>query len=225
MIELRSVTKTYGTGAASVEVLRGISLGVAEHEFVAIVGASGSGKTTLLNILGCLDRPTTGSYLLHGLDVADRTDDELSEIRNRHIGFIFQSFQLIPQINLLENVEVPLFYAGLPKRRRRRMSLDIIDEVGLGHRWHHRPSELSGGERQRAAIARALVTDPSMLLADEPTGNLDSKTGQDILRLIHDLHEQGRTILLITHDPGIAEQAPRRVRIRDGTIQSDGSTP
>jgi len=223
MIELRRVTKTYGTGDAAVEVLRGISLEVAQHEFLAIVGASGSGKTTLLNILGCLDRPTTGAYLLDDQDVAHRTDDELSEIRNRHIGFIFQSFQLIPQASVLENVEVPLFYAGLPKRKRHALSREMIDQVGLGHRWHHLPSELSGGERQRAAIARALVTNPTLLLADEPTGNLDSKTGKEILRLIHSLHEQGRTILLITHDPGIADQAPRRIRISDGVILENGA--
>ena len=225
MIELREVTKTYGAGDAAVEVLRGISVTVAEHEFLAIVGASGSGKTTLLNILGCLDRPTTGAYLLRGRDVANRTDDELSEIRNRHIGFIFQSFQLIPQINVLENVEVPLFYAGLPKRKRRALAREMIAQVGLEHRWHHLPSELSGGERQRAAIARALVTDPTLLLADEPTGNLDSKTGQEIPRLIRTLHEQGRTILLITHDPGIANLAGRCIRIRDGRVDDEGGAP
>jgi len=224
MIELREVTKTYGAGDAAVEVLRGISLKVAQHEFLAIVGASGSGKTTLLNILGCLDRPTTGAYLLDDEDVANRTDDQLSEIRNRHIGFIFQSFQLIPQASVLENVEVPLFYAGLPKRKRRTLSREMIEQVGLGHRWHHLPSELSGGERQRAAIARALVTNPTLLLADEPTGNLDSKTGKEILGLVHSLHEQGRTILLITHDPAIAEQAPRRIRISDGRILENGVT-
>jgi len=220
MIRLSKVTKTYGQGEAAVEVLHGIDLDVHERDFLAIIGASGSGKTTLLNIIGCLDRPTTGSYFLGGEDVAEMTDNDLSEVRNRHIGFIFQSFQLIPQATVLENVEVPLFYAGHPRRRRHDMSRQIIDQVGLGHRWHHLPNALSGGERQRAAIARALVTDPSLLLADEPTGNLDSRTGKDILALIRALNEQGRTILLITHDPGIAEQASRRIRISDGLIES-----
>jgi putative ABC transport system ATP-binding protein len=221
LIRLSRVTKTYGVGDAAVQVLHGIDLDVRGRDFLAIIGASGSGKTTLLNIIGCLDRPTTGSYFLEGRDVAEMSDNDLSEVRNRHIGFIFQSFQLIPQATVLENVEVPLFYAGLPRRRRHQLSREKIEQVGLGHRWHHLPNALSGGERQRAAIARALVTDPTLLLADEPTGNLDSKTGRDILALIRALNEQGRTILLITHDPGIAEQAPRRIRLHDGRIDSE----
>jgi ABC-type lipoprotein export system ATPase subunit len=223
MIQLKNVTKSYGTDEAPIEVLRGISVSVEEREFVAIVGASGSGKTTLLNILGCLDRPTTGQYMLRGRDVAGRSDDELSDVRNKHIGFIFQSFQLIPQFTVAENVEVPLFYAGLPRRKRHTLALEMIEQVGLGHRWHHQPKALSGGERQRAAIARALVTNPTLLLADEPTGNLDSVTGREILKLIESLHDQGRTILLITHDPSIAEKAGRRIFMKDGLIEQEES--
>ncbi|MBI1853272.1 MAG: ABC transporter ATP-binding protein [Planctomycetes bacterium] len=218
VIGLRGIHKFYGEGDARLHVLKGIDASVREGEFVAIVGASGSGKTTLLNILGCLDRPTEGQYLLNGEDVSRFSDDRLSEIRNRRLGFVFQSFNLIPQLSVLENVEVPLFYSRMPRAARLAKSRELIDAVGLGPRLHHRPAQLSGGECQRVAIARALVNDPVLLLADEPTGNLDTRTGAEILALIRDLHAQGRTILLITHDPGVAAQAERRIRIGDGRI-------
>jgi len=221
MIRLEDIRKTYGEGNAADEVLRGITLDSAAREFVALVGASGSGKSTLLNILGCLDRPTAGRYWLGDDEVATLEDDRLSEIRNRHIGFIFQSFQLIPQLDVVENVEVPLFYARVGRADRRRRAIERLERVGLGHRLHHLPSQLSGGEKQRVAIARSLVGDPTLLLADEPTGNLDSVTGAEIIDLIRGLHEDGRTILMITHDRHVAAEAPRRVRILDGVLQED----
>mgnify|MGYP001376866848 CR=1 FL=1 len=221
LIEAHDLRRWYGEADARVEVLRGVSLVVERGEYAAIVGASGSGKSTLLSILGCLDRPSAGSYSLAGEDVLALRDDRLSELRLREIGFVFQSFQLIPQLSVAENVEVPLFYAGVARGERRRRALAALERVGLSHRVHHLPTQLSGGEQQRSAIARALVHDPPLLLADEPTGNLDSETGRRILELIDAIHAEGRTVVLITHDRSVAEHAPRRIRIKDGTIESD----
>jgi len=221
MIELSGINKIYGEGRAALHVLKDVDLAVREKEFVAILGASGSGKSTLMNIIGCLDRPSSGAYRLRNDDVSKMNDDRLSEIRNREIGFIFQSFLLIPQLTVAENVEVPLFYSGVPKGRRHERSNEVLDLVGLGDRARHVPAKLSGGERQRVAIARALVNDPLLLLADEPTGNLDSVTGQEILSLFDDLHSAERTILMITHDPQIAKRAQRRIRVMDGRVTED----
>jgi len=221
LIDARDLHRWYGEGDVRVEVLRGVDLAVEHGDYAAIVGASGSGKTTLLSILGCLDRPGAGSYRLAGHDVLSLRDDKLSELRLREIGFVFQSFQLIPQLSILENTEVPLFYAGVRRGDRHAKAVAALERVGLGHRISHRPTQLSGGEQQRAAIARALVHDPPLLLADEPTGNLDSETGRNILKLIDDLHDEGRTVLVITHDQNVADHAPRRIRIKDGTIESD----
>ncbi len=218
LLELRGIHKHYGEGEARLHVLHGIDLAVREGEFVAILGQSGSGKSTLLNILGCLDRPSGGAYLLDGSDTATLDDDRLSEVRNRAIGFVLQSFQLVPQLTVLENVEVPLFYAGVPRAERHRAARERLEQVGLGPRLHYRPPQLSGGEQQRVAIARALSTDPRLLLADEPTGNLDSATGEQILGLIRSLGDEGRTVVLITHDAHVAAAAKRRVRILDGRI-------
>ena len=221
VLEITGVDKTYGTTEHPVPVLRGIDFRVERGEFVAIVGASGSGKSTLLNILGCLDRPTAGSYRLVGNDVASLDDKALSHLRKTRIGFVFQSFHLVTHLTVAENVELPLFYARMPAKRRRERSTAILHRVGLGHRLEHRPGELSGGERQRAAIARALVSSPSCILADEPTGNLDSKTSAEIMQLLLGLHEGGATIVMITHDPGVAARARRRITLRDGRIAGD----
>ncbi len=215
VLNLQGITRTYGEGDARVQVLMGIDLRVEQGDFLAIMGPSGSGKSTLLNILGCLDRPTTGSYFLHGEDVAKLSDARLSTIRNERIGFVFQSFNLIPQLTVLENVQVPLLYAAKSHAGRARK---LLDTVGLGHRLRHRPNQLSGGERQRVAIARSLICDPVMLLADEPTGNLDTKTGEDVLQLMETLHHDGRTIVMITHDSEVAERAQRTVHLRDGLM-------
>lgn len=221
VLELRRVEKTYGTAQNPVPVLRGIDLAVREGEYVAIVGPSGSGKSTLLNILGCLDQPSAGAYLFVGEDVAHFDDRRLSRVRNSRIGFVFQSFQLVPHLTVLENVELPMYYARTARAQRRRRCVEVIERVGLGHRLTHGPSELSGGECQRTAIARALVNDPAMLLADEPTGNLDSATSAQIMHLFAELHAQGVTVVMITHDPEIARAAPRRVQLRDGLIERD----
>ena len=223
LLALRGIQKYYGEGEARLHVLDSIDLEVREGEFVAIVGQSGSGKSTLLNILGCLDRPTEGVYALDGEDTARLDDDRLSEVRNRSIGFVFQSFQLVPQLTVLENVEVPLFYAGVPRADRHRIARERLEEVGLSARIGHRPPQLSGGEQQRVAIARALSNDPRLLLADEPTGNLDSATGEQVLGLIRTLHAAGRTIVMITHDAHVAGAAARRVRILDGRITEGGA--
>jgi len=219
VIALRGVHKRYGADESSLHVLKGIDFALDEGRFVAIVGASGSGKTTLLNILGCLDKPSEGTYHLAGEDVSRLPDARLSRLRNRQLGFVFQSFNLVPQLSLLENVDLPLFYARVPRAERAERGKKLLEAVKLGHRSGHRPSQLSGGECQRAAIARALVNDPRVILADEPTGNLDSHTGAEILAIFKELHAQGRTILMITHDPGVAAQAERIVRMRDGMLE------
>ncbi len=218
LLSLKGVQKHYGEGDARLHVLHDVDLEVREGEFVAIVGQSGSGKSTLLNILGCLDRPSAGSYVLEGEDTASLGDDRLSELRNAPIGFVFQSFQLVPQLTVLENVEVPMFYSGVPTAERHRIAGERLAEVGLGGRLHHRPPQLSGGEQQRVAVARARADGPRLRLADEPSGNLDSATGEQILGLIRRLHESGKTVVMITHDAKVAAAARRRVRILDGRI-------
>ena len=220
MITLEGITKVYRTGEVEVAALKGISLHIPEGEFVAIMGPSGSGKSTLMNLIGCLDQPSSGRYILDGYDVSALTDDQLAWIRNRKIGFVFQSYNLIPRASAVHNVEMPLIYAGDNQQRRER-SMAALDSVGLLERASHLPSELSGGQQQRVAIARALVTDPAILLADEPTGNLDSESSLEIIKLLRDLNQQGRTIVLITHEPDIAAFAQRVVRVRDGVIVSD----
>ena len=221
ILELGRIDKIYGTAANPLPVLRNVDLRIDAGEYVAIVGPSGAGKSTLLNILGCLDRPTHGSYHLMGEDVARFDDQRLSDVRKTRLGFIFQSFQLIGHLSVLENVEMPLFYARRPKRARHRRCMALLEKVGLGHRITHRPSQLSGGECQRVAIARSLANDPALILADEPTGNLDSATSKEIMGLLGDLNESGRTIVLITHDGDIARLAPRCVTLRDGRIERD----
>jgi putative ABC transport system ATP-binding protein len=222
LIELQHIVKTYDLGLSKVPALREIHFNIDRGEFVAIVGQSGSGKSTLMNILGCLDVPTSGGYRLGGRDVGTLSDDELADVRNLEIGFVFQSFQLLPRANALENVELPLIYRGLGAKERRQRAHAALDRVGLSDRWHHKPAELSGGQRQRVAIARALVTEPSLLLADEPTGNLDSATGEEIVRLFHNLHAAGNTIVLVTHEPRLAARCPRAVRLVDGRVIADG---
>lgn len=220
VVRLEQVVKLYRP-AAGVEVpaLRGISLSIRRGEYTAIVGPSGSGKSTLLNVLGCLDRPTSGTYWLDGVDVSGLDDDELSDIRGKRIGFIFQSFNLIPTQTILENIETPLYYLGVPPRRRRALAEELIAKVGLSDRIAHRPHELSGGQQQRVAIARALANDPAILLADEPTGNLDSRTGQMILGLLDELSAAGRTIIIVTHDPHVAQRCHRQVELHDGLVR------
>ena len=219
LAELIDLAKSYRMGADMVvEALRGVTLRIEEGEYLAIMGASGSGKSTLLNLLGCLDRPTSGRYLLGGEDVSQLSDGELSEVRGRRIGFVFQSFNLIPQLSALDNIEVPLFYQGMHRRERRRRATALAEQVGLGQRARHKPMELSGGEQQRVAIARALANDPLIILADEPTGNLDSKTGLDILTIFDDLASRGRTLIVVTHDENIARRTHRTVRLADGRV-------
>jgi putative ABC transport system ATP-binding protein len=219
-IELVDVVKVYRMGTVQVNALRGVSLTVAEGEFIAIMGASGSGKSTLMNIIGCLDLPTSGAYLLDGIDVRQLNDNQLAAIRNRKIGFVFQSFNLIPRSTAIHNVEMPLIYAGISHQRRQR-AMAALDAVGLADRAKHQPSELSGGQQQRAAIARALVTEPAILLADEPTGNLDSESSLEIMRLLVELNDDGRTVVLITHENDIAAFAKRVVRLKDGLVLED----
>ncbi|MFL5420476.1 MAG: ABC transporter ATP-binding protein [Myxococcales bacterium] len=223
LIELQHIEKTYDLGLSKVLALRDVHVSLNKGEFVAIVGQSGSGKSTLMNIVGCLDVPTRGRYLLAGRDVGDLTDDELADVRNLEIGFVFQSFQLLPRASALENVELPLIYRGLSKKERREAAEHALEMVQLKDRMKHKPAELSGGQRQRVAIARALVTEPSLLLADEPTGNLDSKTGEEIVHLFLDLHEKGNTIILVTHEPKLAARCPRAVRLVDGLVIADGA--
>jgi putative ABC transport system ATP-binding protein len=225
VIELENVTKVYDSGAAQVQALRGVSLAIHPGEFVAIIGASGSGKSTLMNVLGCLDRPTSGTYRFEGQDVSRLSRAERSHLRNRKLGFVFQGFNLLKRQSAIENVELPLLYAGVPPAKRRARALELLKLVGLGERLHHTPNQLSGGQQQRVAIARALVNRPRVLLADEPTGNLDSKTGAEILTELQRLNrEQGQTIVLVTHDPAIAAWAKRLITVKDGRIASDLST-
>ena len=222
LIDVRSVTRVFHVGGEEVRALRGVSFGISRGEWVAIIGQSGSGKSTLMNVLGCLDTPTSGSYLLNNKDVSHMVDDELAVVRNEEIGFIFQTFQLLPRETALSNVELPLVYRGMNTRERRERARAALAKVQLEHRMHHRPNELSGGQRQRVAIARALVSEPSMLLADEPTGNLDSATGEEIVRLFEELHRAGNTLVLVTHEPKLAARCPRAIRLSDGEIVADG---
>jgi putative ABC transport system ATP-binding protein len=221
VIEIEGVTKLYKMGTEVIHALRGVGLNIRRNEYLAIMGPSGSGKSTLMNMLGCLDTPSGGRYIFNGKNVADMLDDELADIRNREIGFVFQTFNLLPRSDALHNVELPLIYAGVAPHVRRERALQALQNVGLGDRIHHRPNELSGGQRQRVAIARALVNHPSILLADEPTGNLDSRTGVEIMALFEQLYEQGHTIIVVTHEEDIARHARRIVRLRDGLIESD----
>jgi putative ABC transport system ATP-binding protein len=221
VIALRGVTKTYSMGDIAVHALRGISLDVARGEFMAIMGQSGSGKSTLMNLLGCLDVPTTGRYWLDGVDVRELEEATLAKVRNRKIGFVFQSFNLIPRTSALANVELPLAYAGVGKRERRRRAIDALDQVGLVERLDHMPNEMSGGQQQRAAIARAIATNPSMILADEPTGNLDTEATAEVMRIFSGLNAEGRTVVLITHEPEVAKHCRRVVQLRDGVVVAD----
>ncbi|GAB3455020.1 ABC transporter ATP-binding protein [Massilia terrae] len=224
MIRLQGIVKEYQMGDQTVHALRGIDLEIQRNEMVAFIGASGSGKSTMMNIIGCLDRPSSGEYWLNGRAVAAMNGDELARVRNQEIGFIFQSFHLLPRASALDNVAQPLIYRGIPLRERLALAARALERVGLGERKHHRPNELSGGQRQRVAIARALVGNPSILLADEPTGNLDSSTSEEIMGLIRELHAGGQTVVIVTHEPEIAGQCERVVRLRDGQVMSDAST-
>ena len=223
MLSMRDVRKTYSTGVVKVDALRGIDLSVDEGDYLAIMGPSGSGKSTLMHIIGCLDIPTAGTYELDGTDVSQMTEKELAEVRNRKIGFVFQQFNLLASLSALRNVELPLVYAGIPAAERKQRAMAALDKVGLAERVQHRPGELSGGQQQRVSVARALVTDPALLLADEPTGNLDSHSTAEILGLFAELNESGRTIVMITHELDVAEQAKRTVFIRDGLLNSTDS--
>lgn len=221
LIRLKNVWRCYKVGTETVQALRDVSLQIAKGEYVAIMGPSGSGKSTLMNLIGCLDTPTSGTYELNGINVTDMNDDQLAEVRNRQIGFVFQTFNLLARATALRNVELPLVYAGVGGAERRQRAIRALEQVGLGHRAVHMPNELSGGERQRVAIARALVNDPSILLADEPTGNLDSKTGTEIMALFDRLAQQGNTIIVVTHEEDVAKHARRIIRLRDGQIAAD----
>lgn len=221
VIRVSGLERSYVMGTETVHALRGVSLEIRRNEYVAIMGPSGSGKSTLMNLLGCLDTPSAGAYWLNGQEVSRMSDDALARVRNKEIGFVFQTFNLLPRASALQNVELPLVYAGLSAGERRRRAVDALQRVGLGDRMGHRPNELSGGQRQRVAIARGLVNDPSILLADEPTGNLDSTTSEEILGVFEGLHRQGQTIILVTHEPDVAQHAHRTVVIRDGRIASD----
>lgn len=225
VIDIKDLTKTYIMGEQTVRALRGVSLQIEKNEYVALMGPSGSGKSTLMNMLGCLDTPSSGSYVLNGADVSRLSDDELAGIRNKEIGFVFQTFNLIPRISALDNVALPLVYAGMSGSKRKARAREVLESVGLGTRVDHRPNELSGGQRQRVAVARALVNSPSIILADEPTGNLDSKTSIEIMALFEEIHRQGNTVILVTHEPDIAAHAHRIVRLRDGVIESDILNP
>ena len=221
LIKLQDIGKRYVIGSEEIFALRGVDLEIYKGEFVALMGPSGSGKSTLMNILGCLDTPTKGSYILNGTDVSNLNDNELAEIRNKEIGFVFQTFNLLPRSSSLENVALPLVYAGIAKEARTTRAIETLESVGLGNRMYHKPNELSGGQRQRVAVARALVNNPAIILADEPTGNLDTKTSIEIMGLIEEIHQKGNTIILVTHEEDIAKHAHRIVRMRDGAIESD----
>jgi putative ABC transport system ATP-binding protein len=221
VINIKNISKTYIMGTEAVHALHDVSIQIDRGEYVAIMGPSGSGKSTLMNILGCLDTPSTGLYEFNGVNVSEMNDNELAKIRNKEIGFVFQTFNLIPRSDALHNVELPLIYGGINAHERKRLAAESLQHVNLGDRMHHRPNELSGGQRQRVAIARALVTKPSIILADEPTGNLDTKTGDEIMGLLEELHHNGNTIILVTHEEYIAEHANRIIRIRDGAVERD----
>jgi putative ABC transport system ATP-binding protein len=221
LIQLKDIQKIYEIGTISVSALRDIDLNIGQNEYVAIMGPSGSGKSTLMNIIGCLDTASSGTYRLNDVDVSDMDDDQLAEIRNREIGFVFQTFNLLPRANAFHNVELPLIYNGTPSSKRRQQAENALGRVGLTDRMHHKPNELSGGQRQRVAIARALVNNPSIILADEPTGNLDSKTGDEIMEVFEELHDAGNTIILVTHEEYIAEHSDRIIRLRDGYVERD----
>jgi putative ABC transport system ATP-binding protein len=222
VINLQQIKKIYDMGGAEeVQALRGVSVQIHKNEYVAIMGPSGSGKSTLMNIIGCLDTPTSGLYEFNGVNVSDMNDNQLAKVRNKEIGFVFQTFNLLPRSDALHNVELPLIYAGVTSSDRKQFARSALEHVGLGDRVHHKPNEMSGGQRQRVAVARALVNKPSILLADEPTGNLDSKTGDEIMVLFRELHQKGNTIILVTHEEYIAEHARRIIRIRDGMVESD----
>jgi len=221
LIKIRNITRDFPMGNETVKVLKGIDLDIARGEYVALMGPSGSGKSTLMNLLGCLDTPTSGSYELNGKDVSNMTDDELAEIRNKEIGFVFQTFNLLPRTTALENVALPMIYAGISKKDRTIRAEEVLTQVGLADRMDHKPNQLSGGQRQRVAVGRALVNRPSIILADEPTGNLDSKTSVEIMNLFNKIHQAGNTVILVTHEEDIAENAHRIIRLRDGVIESD----
>lgn len=221
VIDVRDIRKTYVVGNQTVRALDGVSLTICENEYVAIMGPSGSGKSTLMNVLGCLDTPSEGIYELNGVDVSRMSDFELARVRNREIGFVFQSFNLLPRYSALDNVALPLVFAGVPRARRLELARESLVNVGLEQRLHHKPDELSGGQRQRVALARALVTRPSIILADEPTGNLDTKTSVEIMRLFDEIHRSGNTVVLVTHEEDIARYAKRIIRLRDGRLESD----
>lgn len=219
LIKIEDLTKTYTIGEENVNALNGVDLEIFKNQYVALMGPSGSGKSTLMNILGCLDRPTTGDYFLNGPNVATLTDNALAEIRNKEIGFVFQTFNLLPKYSALENVALPLVYAGWTEQKRLSRAKEVLEQVGLGNRMQHKPNELSGGQRQRVAVARALVNNPSIILADEPTGNLDTKTSHEIMRLFQDIHDLGNTVILVTHEEDIAAHAHRIIRMRDGKVE------
>lgn len=221
LISIRHLNKTYIMGAEKIEALKDVSLDIAKNEYVALMGPSGSGKSTLMNLLGCLDSPTRGEYWLNGKEVSTMDDGELAEVRNKEIGFVFQTFNLLPRLSALENVALPLVYAGIGREARLEKAYKVLDSVGLGDRVYHKPNELSGGQRQRVAVARALVNDPAIILADEPTGNLDTKTSYEIMNLFQEIHSAGNTVILVTHENDIAQHAHRIVRMRDGLIESD----
>ncbi len=225
IIETHEINKTYKMGAEEIQALKSVSINVDKGEYVAFMGPSGSGKSTLMNIVGCLDTPTAGTYILNNKDVSDMTENELADIRNKEIGFVFQTFNLLPRSSCLDNVALPLVYAGYSKSEREERAHNALVNVGLGDRTKHRPNELSGGQRQRVAIARALVNNPSIILADEPTGNLDSKTSYDIMELFHELHSKGNTIIMVTHEDDIAHYAHRIIRLRDGLVETDVLNP
>lgn len=224
IIQLQCIRKDYYLGKQVIEVLKGITLDIFKNEYVALMGPSGSGKSTLMNILGCLDTPTAGSYVLNGKDVSRMSDNDLAEVRNQEIGFVFQQFNLLPRLTAAENVALPLVYAGMPKKERLEKALYVLEKVSLADRSHHRPNEMSGGQNQRVAIARALVNDPSIILADEPTGNLDTKTSYEIMDIFEKIHSGGNTVVLVTHEEDIANHARRIIRLRDGVLESDRKT-
>ncbi len=221
LVQIEDLSKIYNPGENEVRALDHVNLEIEDQEFVAIIGHSGSGKSTLMNMLGCLDVPTSGTYRLHGKDVSDLSDDELSDIRNKEIGFIFQGFNLIQNLTALENVELPLIYRKVGKAKREELAVQALEKVGLGHRMDHRPAQMSGGQQQRVAIARAIAQAPPIILADEPTGNLDSASTDEIMQILKELHQEGRTVIIITHDNDIAKQASRRILIKDGRVESD----